>query len=46
MPALILQALEIAESARVAGKYEEAVLALDFIAQMQKMGVYADSSGD
>lgn len=44
--ALIMQALEIAESARAAGKFDDAVLALEFIAQMQKMGVYADGSSD
>lgn len=39
---LITQALEIAECARQAGKYEDAVTALEFIASMQRMGLYAD----
>lgn len=40
---LILQAFEISECARAAGKFEDAVSALAFIAGMQKMGPYADS---
>ena len=40
---LITQALEIAECARAAGKYEDAVTALEFIASMQRMGLYAET---
>ena len=39
---LALQAWEISECARAAGKFEDALAALDFIAGMQSMGPYAN----